>query len=297
MVVHGAAHHHPIDQGQLLPAGLQILQATVQFDGELRPVPLELLHQLVAQGRNGAVLLGIEPLQPGLARMHAEAAGAGIGQRVHEGQQLGVGVALVDADAVLHRHRQGAGLRHGGDAACHHLWLRHQAGAEAPLLHLLTGAAHVEVHFVVTAIRRDPRGLRQQPRVVTPQLQGHGMLDRVEADQPLQPLLSPMIAARAGQAAVVHRLGHHHLAVEQAAAADLTEQHPEVPIGVVQHRRHTEAVGSCRNAPGRLGRGGRVLGLDGDHPPMLPSAPPAPVLAAAGFLALPASSPLHCCGC
>ena len=85
------------------------------------------------------------------------------------------------------------------------------------------------------------------------------MFDRIEADQPLQ---TPLPLLRIGMAAgMVERLRHHHFRVQQATAAHLAHQHPEVPIGVVQHRRHTEAM-----------TGDRVTAVDGVcHDPMLPS--------------------------
>ena len=44
--------------------------------------------------------------------------------------------------------------------------------------------------------------------------------------------------------AVVQGLGHNHLRVQQCVLADLPHQHTEVAISAVEHRRHTEAVGS-----------------------------------------------------
>ena len=100
------AHHHPIHPLQLLLAAGQVLQAAVELDRQLRAVVFELLHPIPAQRWDGAVLLRIEALQPGLAGMHGEALGPATGHGVHEGQQLRVGVALIDADAVLDGHRQ-----------------------------------------------------------------------------------------------------------------------------------------------------------------------------------------------
>ena len=61
----------------------------------------ELLHEVPAQGGHGSVLVGVQPLEPGLAGMDAEAAGAAAGHRIHKVDQLGEGVTGVDADAVF----------------------------------------------------------------------------------------------------------------------------------------------------------------------------------------------------
>ena len=152
---------------------------------------------------------------------------------------------------MLHRDGQRRGLGHGADATGHLLGLGHQAGPKAPLLDLLAGTADVEVDLVVAAVGGDARGFSQQNGIVAPHLQGNGVLDRVEVDQPVPPL------------AVVEGLGHHHFGVEQAATADLPHQHPEVPIGVVHHRSHTEAVGPVQQ---RIGHH-PMLAFHADAPP------------------------------
>ena len=149
MVIGRPAHHHPVHVIEVLQAGRRRLQTTVQFDREGRTIGLELMDQRMAQGGDGAVLLGIKPFQPGFPRMHGKALAAGRRHRVDEVQQRLVGVMVIDADPVLHRDRQAAGLGHGRHAAGHPLRISHQTGAEAPLLHLLAGAAHVEVDLVV----------------------------------------------------------------------------------------------------------------------------------------------------
>ncbi len=104
MLIDRPPHHHPVHPFELVEALVEGLEAAIELDGEPGPLALELVHQVVAQGWNRAVLFGVEPLQPGLAGMHGKALAAGGGQGVHKGQQLGIGIAFVDADAVLHRH-------------------------------------------------------------------------------------------------------------------------------------------------------------------------------------------------
>ena len=105
VVVGGPAHHGSVDHLQLAEAVAQGFKPPIDFDGEIGSVALELVHQVVAQGRDGAVLLGIQALQPGFAGMHAKTLGPSPGQGVHKVQELGIGIALINANAVLHGDR------------------------------------------------------------------------------------------------------------------------------------------------------------------------------------------------
>jgi len=92
---------------------------------------------------------------------------------------------------------------------------------------------------------------------VTARNGANGTFDRIKANQPLQP--APRLAGLGLFAGMVQGLRHHHFGIQKAAPGDLPHQHPEVPIGVVHHRSHTEAI-----------TGLAVL----LHPPMLPSRVP-----------------------
>jgi len=61
-------------------------------------------------------------------------------------------------------------------------WLRHQAGAEAALLHPVGRAADIEVDLVIAQVGADARALRQRRRIAAAELQRDRMLERVEAD-------------------------------------------------------------------------------------------------------------------
>ena len=82
---------------------------------------------------------------------------------------------------------------------------RHQAGAEAALLHAIGRAADIEIDLVIAEIRADARALRQRVRIGAAELQGDRMLRRIEAEQP-----------RA--VAMQHRAGRDHLGVKQRTA-------------------------------------------------------------------------------
>ena len=105
VVVGGPAHHGSVDHLQLAEAVAEGFKPSIDFDGEIGSFALQLVHQVVAQGRNGAVLFGIQAFQPGFAGMHAKTLGSSRGQGVHKVQQLGIGIALINANAVLHGDR------------------------------------------------------------------------------------------------------------------------------------------------------------------------------------------------
>ena len=134
---------------------------------------------------------------------------------------------------------------------------RHQAGPKPAFLHLFAGATHVQVDLVVAPVGGQLGRFCQEGRIVTPHLESEGTFDRIKANQPLQP--APRLAGFGLFAGMVQGLRHHHFGVQKAAPGDLPHQHPEVPIGVVHHRSHTEAI-----------TGLAVL----LHPPMLPSRVP-----------------------
>src|SRR6266850_7949476 len=68
---------------------------------------------------------------------------------------------LVDADAVLHRHRDLHLVPYFRDACRNQLRLRHQAGAEGAALHALARAADVEVDLVVAVALAELRAPRE----------------------------------------------------------------------------------------------------------------------------------------
>ena len=112
--------------------------------------------------------MGVQPLEPGLAGMDAESAGAAAGHRVHKLDQLSEGITFVDSDAVLHRDREATGLDHGLHAIGHLFGFGHQAGAEPPLNHLGTGTTHVQVDLVVAPLGCQGGSLGQNFWVVAP---------------------------------------------------------------------------------------------------------------------------------
>ncbi len=246
-VIRRPADHHAVHVRQVRQRLVEVGNAAVDDDLQLRPQPLQPVHRLVTQRRNLPVLARREPVQPGLARVHREVPAASASHRFDELEQVLVAVRAVDADAALHRHRHGHRRLHRRHAVTDQRGFRHQARAKAPGLHPVRRAADVEVDLVVTEIRPDARRLRQLRRVTAAKLQGHRMFGRAVREQIRR------IAAQ-------QRLRRDHLRVQQRAARNQAMQEPRVAIGPVHHRRHRQAA----RQRGRT-RGGARGGTDGVH--------------------------------
>ena len=192
--------------------------------GETGMRGLEPIDAIVIERRDVAVLARREPFEPGLARVHDE--------RVDAGRSTARAIASSASSgswsSMPMRHLTVTGIRdrglHGGDAVADQRRLRHQAGAEATLLHAVGRTADIEVDLVVAEIRRDARALGELARIAAAELQRHRMLGRVEGQEP-----------RA--VAVQHRAGGDHLGIDQRPARQQAMEEPAVPVGPFHHRR------------------------------------------------------------
>src|SRR5207237_8809966 len=171
IVVRGAAEHDAIDVLQVLRNLRARGNAAVDDDLELREVALELINVVILERRDLAVLLGREPLQPGVARVHVVRAATRLRPRADEVTHEAIVLDLVEADAVLHRHRHWHGLADRPHAARDELRLRHQAGAEGAALHALARAADVEIDLVIPVTLPQPRAAYQVFRLAAAELQ------------------------------------------------------------------------------------------------------------------------------
>ena len=189
---------------------------------------LQRVDQRVVERRNVAVVLGAEPLEPGLARVHDERRGARRLHRASESEQRFARLLLVDADAAFDRDRKLDRRGHRGDAFGDQRWLPHQAGAETSALHPFGRAAAIEVDLVIAEIGADSRRLSESRRVRAAELQRHRMLGRIEAEQPL---------ARTEHDGV----RRHHFGVETRATRQQPVERPAAPVGPVHHRRDGKA--------------------------------------------------------
>src|SRR5438874_3497464 len=161
IVVRGAAEHDAIDVLQVL-RNLRVRgNAAVDDDLALREVALEPINVVILERRDLAVLLGREALQHGVARVHDVRAATRLRHRADEVTHEAIVLDLVDADAVLHRHRHWHGLADRPHAARDELGLRHQARAEGDALHALARAADVEIDLVIAVTLAQPRAVYQ----------------------------------------------------------------------------------------------------------------------------------------
>ena len=166
--------------------------------------------------------------------MNDEDAAAGPRHGSDEVADEGVALVLVDADAVLDRHRHVRHIDHGLDAVGHQVRLGHQAGAEGAALHPLAGAAAVQVDLVVAPLLAQLRAMRQVVRLAAAQLQGNRML-----------VLAEVEVAR--HVAMQQRARGHHLGVQQGVVAEQAVEMAAVAVGPVHHGGH-------RHAPPLFGR-------------------------------------------
>ncbi|MNQ60869.1 hypothetical protein D3C85_751690 [compost metagenome] len=234
LVIGGAAQHdavqlHAVRRIQMGLSLIQIADAAVDADGQMRPLALQTPHQIIVQRRHVAVFLGRQALQPGLARMDDEVGDPDRRRGVHRGEQADFGVLIINADAAFDGGGDADRALDGRHAVGHEFRLAHQTGAELARLHPIRGAADVQVDLVIAVRFADSRRLGQLRRVRPTQLQRHRMLDRVKAQQPLA-------------VAVDHSRRRHHLGIEQRPTAQRTVKRPTVAVGPVHHGRHGQSM-------------------------------------------------------
>ena len=162
--------------------------------------------------------------------MHDQRVGAGAAPplaRKHSSASFRI--LIVDADAAFDRHRDRHRGLHRRDAIADERGFRHQAGAEAAVLHPVGRAADIEIDLVETEIGADARAVSKRARLAAAELQRQRMLGRIEPQQP-----------RA--VAVQHRAGGEHFGIEQCAARQQAMEEPAMPVGPFHHRRNGESM-------------------------------------------------------
>ncbi len=222
-MIGGPAQHDAVDLLQVGVAGVQVGDAAIDDNFQVGEIPLEAVNQGIVQRRHFPVLFRAEALQPGLAGVHDKRGTAGGGDRFDKCQQVVVAFHIINADTMLDRDGQVAGIAHGRDAVGHGLWHPHQAGTKAAVLHPVTGAAAVEIDLIVAPLFGDTRALCQLFRVAAPQLQGQRMLVVV-------------VGKKALGTGVHNRAAGDHFGIQQRMPAEPPPEHPAVTVGPVHHR-------------------------------------------------------------
>ncbi len=154
--------------------------------------------------------------------MHRKTGTPGIPHRPDEITQLGITVAPIDPDTMLHRHRNRHRIPHRLHAIRHQCRVRHQDRADHIVLHPITRAADVQVHFIVTGSLSHTRTGGQVGRNTAAQLQREWVLGFVVTQEALV-------------VAVQDRAGGDHLGVEQGVLGEQAQEEPAVAVGPVHH--------------------------------------------------------------
>ena len=140
---------------------LDAADAAIDDDGHIRQRGLQPIDAAVIERRDVAVLLRRQSVQPGLARMHDQRVAAGGDHAARQRIERRFRILVVDADAAFHRDGNFHRPLHRGDAVGHQRRLRHQAGAEAAVLHAVRRAADIEIDLVIAKILADPGSRRE----------------------------------------------------------------------------------------------------------------------------------------
>ena len=165
---------------------LEAADAAIDDDGHIGQRGLQPVDPVVIERRDVAVFLRRQSVEPGLARVHDQRVGAGGDDAARQRIQRDFRILIVDADPAFDGDRNFHRALHRSDAVGDQLRLRHQAGAEAAILHPVRRAADIEIDFVIAEILADLRRGREIARIGAAELQRHRMFAGIEAEQPLR---------------------------------------------------------------------------------------------------------------
>ena len=161
--------------------------------------------------------------------MHDQRIGAGGDDTARQRIERDFRILIVDAEPAFDGDGNADRALHGLDAGRDQRRLRHQAGAEAAILHPVRRTTDIEVDLVIAEILADLRSGGEIARVRTAELQRHRMLDGIEAKQPAAIAMDD--GAR-GQ----------HLRVKPGTPRHQPVEHAAVPVGPVHHRCNGKTV-------------------------------------------------------
>src|SRR3954469_11675729 len=161
--------------------------------------------------------------------MHDEGLAAGVRHFGNEPLHEFIVFDGVDADPVLHGHRQRRFVLDGLHALGNQTRFRHQAGAERAFLYPLARAADVEVDLVVAVALPQLCAMGEVGRLASAELERDRMLLFAEGEVPLD-------------VAMNQRAGGDHFGVKVSPGRDLAQEIAAVPVGPVHHRRYAQPV-------------------------------------------------------
>ena len=227
VVIGSPAQHHPVDMLKMRLGLVEICDAAIDADVEVRQALLQPVDADVVERRNIAVFLGRKALQPGLAGMHPQGIDTGRDDGVGQLVERLFRVLVVDADAALDGHRDRNHLAHRRNAFGDQFRLAHQAGAETAGLHPVGRAADIEVHLVIAEILDHAGRLRQLLRIGAAELAGNGVFHGVEAKE-----FFPVAMNDRGR--------RDHLGIEQRVGTEVAVERPAIAVRPFHHRGDCE---------------------------------------------------------
>jgi len=150
-------NHDAVDLAVLqVSLGLvEVSDATVDDELEVRKVALERIDEVVLERRDFAVLLRREALEDGFPGVHDERVAAPFVDRAYKVAELIIALLVVDANAVLDSYGHLHCCPHRGDAVADELGLCHKAGSERAARNTLGRTADVHVDFVIPVSLRN----------------------------------------------------------------------------------------------------------------------------------------------
>ena len=164
--------------------------------------------------------------------MHDQRVSSRLLRGLRKSFKSGFRVLLVDADTALDGDRDRHRRFHGGDAVADQIRLRHQAGAEAAVLHAIGRTAGIEVDLVKSQIGANARALCERSRIRPTKLQCDRMLGRIVTKKP-----------RA--VAVQHCPGGQHFGVRAARGASAGDgKTGSAGRSIPSSERHKSATGA-----------------------------------------------------
>ena len=233
LLIGGAPQHDTVDMGEMLLRLRDAADAAIDDDGDIRQRCLQPIDAVVVERRDIAVLLRRQSVQPGFSRMHDQRIAPAATTPRASVSRADFRVLVVDADAAFHRDRNFHRALHRGNAVGHQRRLRHQACAEAAVLHPVRRAADIEIDLVIAKILADFGSRREVHRDRAAELQRHRMLTRIESEQP------PAVAMEDGAR-------RQHLRIEPRPPRHEAMEDAAMPVGPIHHGRDGKAVGGGR---------------------------------------------------
>ena len=171
IVISRSADHHRIHLLKMSLKIIQLLDAAVDLNLQLRKLSLQPIDILVPQRWHIPILLGAQPLQPSLPGVHAKAIAVGLRNDRHEIMHVLVSIQIINTNPVLNRYLNINLRLHRLHALRNTFRPSHQRGTELSIFDTVARAAHVDVYFRVAPLLRQPRTLGECFWIVAAKLQ------------------------------------------------------------------------------------------------------------------------------